>query len=135
MRKTRTELPDLPQSFPDQLSFCSLIGTSIATMTGDMEDSNPHQIRKMMFVNHSWRLSPSGCHILKDIFKSYDSHSRENLIVSGKILLGMDAICHSPWALHGKIVTVFDPMVHFELQMFDGRLPDLIDFRLPNTQR
>lgn len=133
MKKAKTDLPQLGVRFPDQLSFCGYINQSIDSYMTDSDQMSPVSARKMMFVNHSWRLSQTGLTIMKDLFASYESTSESNAIVTGRILIGMDAVCDAPWALRGKTITVFDPMLHFELQMMGGKIAEYLDFKLPKS--
>jgi len=89
----------------------------------------PQSLRGLLFSNHGWRLSHGGRDMLKALFRDYDSSNDANTVVTGKILLNMDQCCGGPWALRGKTVTVWDPTVHFELQMVGGNLRDFVDFK------
>lgn len=64
-------------------------------------------------------------------FKPYITINPDNLLVTGKILLGMDRCCQGPWHLRGKTAMVFDPHLHLEIQIVGGRISDFIDFKLP----
>lgn len=69
--------------------------------------------------------------MLSSIFQAYVTKNEENTVITGKVLLGMDKCCKSPWNLNGKTVTVFDPTIHLEIQIVGGKVADFIDFKLP----
>lgn len=129
MKKKANELQTLPTGFPDQLTFCSFARPYLASQIADFEEATPISIRKAIFISHGWRLSTAGWQMLRERFAAYDTTHDDNVVVTGKILICMDAICNGPWALRGKSVTVFDPMLHFELQMVGGDIRRFIDFR------
>lgn len=89
------------------------------------------ELRRALFSTSGWRLTKTGAELLSTIFQPYVTKNDENTIVTGKVLLGMDRCCHSPWFLSGKTVTVFDPHLHLEIQIVGGRITDFIDFKLP----
>jgi len=129
MKKTRNDLPALPVGFPDQLTFCSFVQPHLATHIADFELSTPESVRKAIFISHGWRLSQAGWQMLKEEFTAYDTINKDNIVVTGKILISMDSICNGPWSLRGQRVTLFDPTLHFELQMIGGDLSKFIDFK------
>lgn len=129
MRKPRNDLPTLPVGFPDQLTFCSFARPYLVNQIVDFEEATPISIRKAIFISHGWRLSTAGWQMLKEAFSTYDTAHDDNIVVTGKILMSMDAICNGPWSLRGKWITLFDPTLHFELQMVGGDIRKFIDFR------
>lgn len=129
MKKAKTDLPILPSGFPDQSVFCSFARPYLATQISDFDEFTPASIRKCIFASQRWRLSTAGWQMLREAFATYDVVHDDNIVVTGKILIGMDFICNGPWALRGKTVTLFDPILFFELQMVGGDLRTFIDFK------
>lgn len=127
----RNKLPQLAKNFTDHLSFCAYVQPFIIIKISDFSDTSPINIRRLLFVNHSWRLNRSGNELLKNHFESFDIKNDENIVITGKIILSMDSICNGPWSLNGKTITVFDSTLYFELQMFGGKLSEFVDFKNP----
>jgi len=84
-----------------------------------------------MFVSNGWKLSHSGRDMLRSKWQGYDSVNDANTVSTGKILINMDLCCASPWCWRGKCITVWDPTLHFELQMVNGNLSEFVDFKSP----
>ena len=120
----RDTLLDLPITYTDIQQFCIDIKPFILD-----DDISPDIVRKVLFTGKGWRLSYTGHSLLVDRFKSYKSTNAKNKIITGKIMLHMDICCNSPWRLQSEIVTVFDPMLQFELQMVNGDLDTFINFK------
>lgn len=119
-------LSNLPLNYTDIHQFCIDIKPYI------IEDNiSADIVRKVLFVGKGWRLSNTGHALLTDRFTSYKSTHSKNKIVTGKIMLHMDLCCGSPWSLLSEVVTVFDSMLHFELQMVGGDLDAYINFKSP----
>lgn len=133
MKKTLNDLPALPPGFEDQMLFCSFVRPYLATQIADFEEATPSSIRKAIFISHGWRLSTAGWQMLRVAFATYDTGHKENMIVTGRILMCMDHICKGPWSLRGQWITLFDPTLHFELQMVGGDLRQFIDFKFQRT--
>lgn len=87
------------------------------------------RVRRFFFVNQSWRLTNSGFQAISSNYTSYSSSSDRNSLITGKILLNMDSCVGGPWFLRGTNIHVFDPTIHFELQMVSGNLSDFVDFK------
>ena len=119
-------LPQLPLNYLNVLSFCTGIKNDISSY-----HLAPDVIRNIIFANKGWKLSKVGLKLISKNFKPYTSKHDNNKIVTGKILLKMDDCCNSPWSLFDGVVTVFDPILHFELQMVDGDISAFIDFKSP----
>lgn len=87
------------------------------------------QLRGLFFINKGWRLTNEGYLYISKKFISYTSSNDQNKILTGKIILRMDECVNSPWFVRGKEVVVFDPVIHFELQMVNGELSKFVDFK------
>lgn len=131
MRKTQSNLPVLDNGFENQTILCIHLAPILEDRDSVFEALNIHTIKKVLFINNSWRLTGTGCQILSEHFVSYTSNHNDNTVLTGKILLNMDKCCLGPWFLRGKTITVFDPTIHFELQMVSGKLGDFVDFKTP----
>lgn len=94
-----------------------------------LENLNMDRVRRFFFVNQGWRLTGSGYNAVSDNYMSYASNSDSNKIITGKILLNMDHCVGGPWFIRGTQVIVFDPTVHFELEMHNGSISSFIDFK------
>jgi hypothetical protein len=91
------------------------------------------ELRRALFSTSGWRLTKTGLETLSSIFQPYVTKNEDNTVVTGKVLLGMDKCCKSPWFLSGKTVTVFDPTLHLEIQIVGGNIADFIDFKSPKS--
>lgn len=87
------------------------------------------RVRRFFFVNQGWRLTSSGFQAISDNYISYSSKNERNTIITGKIILNTDDCVGGPWFLKGQNIVVFDPTIHFELQMVNGNLNDFVDFK------
>ena len=117
-------LPQLPLTYLNVQAFCyglkkDLTGYNLA----------PKSIRSILFSGTGWRLTKVGLELVSKQFKPYISRHEKNKIITGKLLLNMDECCNSPWSLFDNSITVFDPILHFELQMVDGDANAFIDFK------
>lgn len=121
-------LPQLPLTYLNVHAFCNgmkndLIGYKLA----------PAVIKNILFSGKGWRLTHVGLELVTKKFKPYTSKHENNKVITGKILLRMDACCNSPWSLFDRVITVFDPILHFELQMVEGDISAFIDFKSPEV--
>lgn len=87
------------------------------------------RVRRFFFVNQSWRLTNSGFQAISNNYISYSGTNERNSIITGKILLNMDDCVGGPWFLKGQAIVIFDPTIHFELQMVNSNLNDFVDFK------
>jgi len=125
---TMDNLPQLPLTYLNVHAFC-------AGMKNDLTGYNlaPTVIKSVLFSGKGWKLTKVGLELVTKKFKPFTSKHDNNKIVTGKILLKMDDCCNSPWSLFDGVVTVFDPILHFELQMVDGDISAFIDFKSPEV--
>ena len=132
MKRTQTsERLQLPVDTQNSMELVSVIKSVLATTNSDFDIMSNDIAKKMMFSNKQWGLTKTGYNILSAVYQSYTSKNPANKVMTGKILLGMDHCCASPWFVQGESVTVFDSVLHFELQMVNGNLNDFIDFKKP----
>jgi len=87
------------------------------------------RLRKALFVNQGWRLTSAGLKLLGERYNSYVANSDDNNIMTGRVLLGLEDALRGPWAVRGKSLIVFEPMLHFELQMVDGSAQQFVNFK------
>jgi hypothetical protein len=128
--KIKANLPVYPpKGAANPYEFCKLIQPQLGIALSDFLTLDVPAIRRILFVNGGWRLTNTGRQMVTDIYFTYRSKHENNNIVTGRVLLNMDRICNGPWGLHGEWVTVLDTNVNFELQMFDGKLSELVNFR------
>lgn len=131
MKKTpKTDRPDLPVA-ASSIDLIDSIRSTLASTNRDFETMPTDVAKRMMFGTRGWGLTKTGYNILSDHYTVYSTKNSKNDIITGKILLGMDQSCASPWHIQGESVTVFDSVLHFELQMVNGNLNDFIDFKKP----
>ena len=132
MKRTQTPellmLPIVPQSSAE---LVRVIKSVLVTTNSDFDIMSNDIAKKMMFGNKQWCLTKTGYNILSTVYQTYTSKNPANKVLTGKILLGMDQCCASPWFIQGESVTVFDSVLHFELQMVNGNLNDFINFKKP----
>ncbi len=131
MKKTQTsELEDLP-SADSPNSLIETVRAKLATANRDFDTMPVEIAKRMMFGTRCWGLTRTGYSILSSHFRSYCSKNPKNGVLTGKILLNMDACCNGPWYIQSESVYVFDSVLHFEMEMVSGNLNDFIDFKKP----
>lgn len=115
----------------DQVSLCEFLLPEMSVRLGldDGAFMSPSMLRNLLFSTQGWRLTKTGAELLASMFQSYVTTNEENTIITGKVLLGMDRCCNSPWHISGKSVVVFNPSLHLEIQIVGGKLTDFIDFK------
>lgn len=115
----------------DPTQFCVRMVTEIqhAIDPSFLENLNIHRVRRFFFVNQSWRLTNSGYQAISDHYHAYASSNERNKVITGKVLLNMDNCVGGPWYIRGAHVFVFDPTIHFEIQIVNGILSDFVDFK------
>lgn len=123
---TQENLIDLPTNYKNIQDFCNSMQPHIAK-----DSISTDVIRKVLFIGKGWRLSNTGHFLLTKKFKSYKSINEKNKTETGKIILYTDVCCNGPWSLLDGVVTVFDSILHFELQMVNGDLNAFINFKSP----
>lgn len=125
----------LPIGFSDPYEFCEAVRPMVAERIdiGDWGFLSIVELRRALFSTAGWRLTKTGTELLSGIFQPYVTKNDENTIVTGKVLLGMDKCCRSPWFLSGKMITVFDSHLHLEIQIVGGNIADFIDFKSPKS--
>ena len=96
---------------------------------GNITQENIVQFRKQLFVNQGWRLTPTGTNTFKSRYNLYKSQHKDNEIMTGRVLLGMDNAIKGPWAYHGITIVVFDQITHFELEMVGGSAKSFVEFK------
>ncbi len=121
-----SNLLELPLNCFDVLTFCNLIRPIVANYVDTSQS-----LRKILFVGKGWRLTKVGSELLAENFKPYKSKNKNNEIVTGRILLYMDLCCEGPWSILGDTVTVFNPTIHFEMQLVNGDINAYINFKSP----
>ncbi len=126
----KTDLIELP-STATSMSLIDSIRLTLATVNQDFNTMPTDVAKRMMFGTRGWGLTRTGYNILSDHYTVYCSKNPKNGTITGKILLGMDECCVSPWHIQGESVYVFNSLLHFELQMVNGNLNDFIDFKKP----
>jgi hypothetical protein len=132
MKRTQTsERLQLPVDAHSSIELVSAIKSVLATTNSDFDIMSNDIAKKMMFSNKQWCLTKTGYNILSTVYQTYTSKNPATKVLTGKILLGMDQCCASPWFIQGETVTVFDGVLHFELEMVNGNLNDFIDFKKP----
>jgi hypothetical protein len=122
----------LPTNFGDPYDLCDWLRPALVECN-DLDDwvfLSTTELKRAVFSTSGWRLTRTGVELLSSVFQSYNTRNEENIQVTGKILLGMDRCCKSPWFLGGKMITVFNSHVHLEIQMVGGRMSDFIDFKM-----
>lgn len=124
---------DLKLFSQDPKQFCVRITTEIQHDLDPsfLENLNFDRIRRYFFVGSGWRLTRTGCETLAQNYASYTSTSDANKIVTGRIILNMDDCVGGPWCIRGQNITVFDPAIHFEIQMVSGDINKFVDFKQP----
>ena len=134
MSRTIINLPNLPQYFLNTKEFIEYIKPQYFTnfnrlnkLSTDFQDSAA--IFNFMFINRGWRLSRKGNTFLSNYYKSYRSKHENNFEVTGKLLLQMNKIINGPWYLEDDTVIIWNSTIHFELQLVDGKLSDLLEFK------
>lgn len=131
MKKTQKgDLIDLPVAH-SSMDLIDKIRSKLATDNRDFETMPADVAKRMMFGTRGWGLTRTGFNILSSHYTTYNAKNPKNGIVTGKILLGMDESCTSPWHIQGETVYVFNSLLHFELEMVNGNLNDFIDFKKP----
>jgi hypothetical protein len=94
-----------------------------------LEDLNPERIQRYFFVGQGWRLTGRGDHELSRWYRQFISANPENEIITGKVLLNLDTAIRGPWRIRDQEIIVYDPTIHFELQMVDGSAHQYAEFR------
>jgi hypothetical protein len=131
MKKTRnSDLTDLPVA-TNSTVLVDKIRSTLASNNRDFETMPADVAKRMMFGTRGWGLTRTGFNILSTHYTAYSAKNPKNGVITGKILLGMDESCASPWHVQGETVYVFDSVLHFELEMVNGNLNDFIDFKKP----
>lgn len=87
------------------------------------------QLRRAIFANQGWRLTKIGLRLFANLYNAYHCTHADNSVLTGRVLLGMDDAVGGPWGYRGKEIYVFDPTVHFELQMCDGSAHRFVEFK------
>ena len=123
---------DLKLYSQDPKQFCLRITAEIQYDLDPsfLENLNFDRIRRYFFVGLGWRLTRTGCETLSQTYTSYSSTSDNNKYITGKIILNMDECVGGPWCMKGQTVIVFDPKVHFELQMVSGDVNKFVEFKI-----
>jgi hypothetical protein len=93
-------------------------------------DRKHQQIRKEIFVNQGWRLTRTGLKVMCRLYHSWVGRNPDNRIMTGRILLGMDQALGAPWGIQDTSVVLFNPQLHFELQMCNGSAQEWLRFHL-----
>ena len=98
------------------------------------QDPNYQQLillKQQLFVNQGWRLTRRGLTVLTGKYTHYTSTHEDNRIMTGRVLLHMDKAVLGPWAWGFKdsTIIVFDPVIHFELQMCNGSAQQFINIK------
>jgi hypothetical protein len=127
---------------PEDLSLLDIDGRSPMQFAMDMahylrsekdphflEDINPERIQRYFFVGQGWRLTGRGDHELSRWYQQFVSANPENEIITGKVLLNLDAAIRGPWRIRDQEIIVYDPAIHFEIQMVDGSAHQYAEFR------
>jgi len=125
------EKKDLKLYSQDPRQFCIRITTEIQHDIDPyfLENLNFDRLQRYFFVGLGWRLTWTGCQTLCQNYKSFISSSEENKYITGKIILNMDNCVEGPWCMKGQTIIVFDPKIHFELQMLNGNVNKFVDFK------
>jgi hypothetical protein len=130
---SHNDLWDLGQLGP--LVWLSRYGVDLCAATGIIDSEDPFteqrmsQIRKILFVNQGWRLTPTGQKVLGTRYHSYSADHVDNVIMTGRVLIGMDQAVRGPWAVRGSVLLVYNQTVAFELQMAGGSAQLYISFK------
>ena len=122
-------------AFTDQVSWIKWYGSTLMPETWDEWKTQIGErywitVRKEYFVNQGWRLTPNGLKVMRNLYQSWESQHTDNRIMTGRLLLGMDDVLNAPWGVQGQRIIVFDPQMHFELQMCNGSAQEWLNFRL-----
>lgn len=129
--RRRSELPELELTSQDPLQFCLKVkqelGHHIDPDLVTLTDLS--LLRKWLFINQGWRLTYRGANLLIKHYRSYTSQNPSNEVMTGKVLLNMDASVGGPWWSSGARIVVFSQLAHFELEMVDGNARSFVDFR------
>lgn len=128
--------PDLPRGFADRDQFCAFMIPHLSTQL--VEDSSRTMIDQRLVANtlfnsKGWRLTYRGVLMIAKHWQPYTITAKEQYTLTGKVLLNMDRCVQGPWGIRSKNLTVFDPVIGFELNMVDGDLNSYIDFKFPKT--
>lgn len=143
MKKTRFEWSDIHPRGMDPRQWILGHGIDISAAHGidaqlnfdpDLNSIETHikEIRRILFVNQGWRLSKAGLNLFRKIYNTYDSTHPDNRILTGRVMVRMDAAAAGPWGYSGDTITVFDPTVHFELSMVNGSVQRLVEIKNPD---
>ena len=136
MGKPKIELKLWSESgFTDQLTWVKWYASYIMPETWEewkaqVSERYWTQTKKEYFINQGWRLSPQGLKTMRNLYQSWESAHNDNRIMTGRLLLGMDEALGAPWGVYGTKIIVFDPQMHFELQMCNGSAQEWLNFRL-----
>lgn len=131
MKKTaKTDRVELPAAV-NAIDLIEAVRSTLSTANRDFDTMPVDVAKRMMFGTRGWGLTRTGFNILSSHYTIYSAKNPKNGIVTGKILLGMDECCASPWHIQGESVYVFNSVLHFELEMVNGNLNDFIDFKKP----
>lgn len=134
MKKTaKIDLTDLPVAATSP-ELIEKIRSTLSAANQDFETMPTDVAKRMMFGTRGWGLTRTGFNILSSHYTIYSAKNLKNGVVTGKILLGMDECCASPWHIQGETVYVFNSVLHFELEMVNGNLNDFIDFKKPQKK-
>lgn len=95
----------------------------------DLSMDTLSELRRAVFVNQGWRLTKVGLRLLAQNYNSYRCGNDDNRIMTGRILVSMDAAVGGPWGYRDRDIFVFDQGVHFELQMCDGNARRFVEFK------
>lgn len=131
MKKARNELPllDVAGRSPIGLAMDLVLQLRSQRDPSFLEDLNPERIGRYFFVGQGWRLTGRGDYELSRWYRQFISENPANEIITGKVLLNLDAAIRGPWRIRDHEIIVYDPTVHFELQMVDGSVHAYADFR------
>ncbi len=129
MKKTqKLEQASLPSTDSPE-SLIETVRSTLSTANRDFDIMPVNIAKRMMFGTRCWGLTRTGYSILSNHYTAYSAKNPKNGVLTGKILLNMDACCNGPWYIQGETVYVFDSVLHFELEMVNGNLNDFIDFK------
>lgn len=131
MKNNRTEL--IPTTDPMDWIKKYGVSESHPVLFSDEEQDPTYQqlilLRQQLFVNQGWRLSRRGLTVFTGKYTYYTSTHDDNRIMTGRVLLNMDKAVLGPWGFKDSTITVFDPIVHFELQMCNGSAQQYINIK------
>jgi hypothetical protein len=130
-RRAAEDLPMLDVSGKVPASFAMDLALHLRSERDPsfLEDLNPERIQRYFFVGRGWRLTGRGNYELSRWYQQFISSNPANEIITGKVLLNLDAAIQSPWRIRDHEIIVYDPTVHFELQMVEGNAHTYADFR------